>query len=297
MDMSLMRIGTLGAYMKNMEKQAVWQQKQDTGNYTAHGKTLEEWLESTRNDRVSITMTEEMEKQKELDDPEIQAIYYKVQTGKKLSAKEMEYLQKNDPEVYAKALSIQEERKAFERDLKRCKTQEDVQRLKLTQVSQSLSQVNEISNNPVIPLEKKLQYAMLENAKVTAIAEETAKFVRSGEYEKLPTEAEQNKALEEMREDKELKPEETRPEDVQVSEDENGATEGAGTSERPEASEGSETSEGVETTTDRQEDGIESEEEKKLKRAKAKAAYDITGGGNEDAQILAEQVVSFSKKI
>ncbi len=82
MDMSLMRIGTLGAYMKNMEKQAVWQQKQDTGNYTAHGKTLEEWLESTRNDRVSITMTEEMEKQKELDDPEIQAIYYKVQTGK-----------------------------------------------------------------------------------------------------------------------------------------------------------------------------------------------------------------------
>lgn len=223
MDMSLMRIGTLGAYMKNMEKQAVWQQKQDTGNYTAHGKTLEEWLESTRNDRVSISMTEEMEKQKELDDPEIQAIYYKVQTGKKLSAKEMEYLQKNDPEVYAKALSIQEERKAFERDLKRCKTQEDVQRLKLTQVSQSLSQVNEISNNPVIPLEKKLQYAMLENAKVTAIAEET--------------------------------------------------------------------------TARKEADSIESEEGKKLKRAKAKAAYGITGGGNEDAEILAEQVVSFSKKI
>ncbi len=204
--------------------------------------------------------------------------------------------------MYAKALSIQEERKAFERDLKRCKTQEDVQRLKLTQVSQSLSQVNEISNNPVIPLEKKLQYAMLENAKVTAIAEETAKFVRSGEYEKLPTEAEQNKAPEEMREDKEIKPEEARPEemrteemrteDVQVSTDETETTEGSGTSE------GTEASERIETTTARQEaDSIESEEEKKLKRAKAKAAYGITGGGNEDAEILAEQVVSFSKKI
>jgi len=110
---------------------------------------------------------------------------------------------------------------------------------------------------------------MLENAKVTAIEEETAKFVRSGEYEKLPTEAEQNKAMEEMREDKEIKseemkPEEMRPEDVQVSEDEAGTIEGAGTSERTEASEG------IETTTAHQEtDHIESEEEKKLKRAKA----------------------------
>lgn len=286
MDMSLMRIGTLGAYMKNMEKQAVWQQKQDTGNYTAHGKTLEEWLESTRNDRVSITMTEAIDRQKELDDPEIQAIYYKVQTGKKLSAKEMEYLQKNDPEVYAKALSIQQERKAYERDLKRCKTQEDVQRLKLTQVGQSLSQVNEISNNPVIPLEKKLQYAMLENAKVTAIAEETEKFVRSGEYDKLPTEAEQNKALEKMKDEKERKPEETKPEDAQVMAEETGT------------SEDTEAAEGLEATTARQEkDGIESEEEKKLKRAKAKAAYGITGANNEDAEILAEQVVSFSKSI
>lgn len=276
MDMSLMRIGTLGAYMKNMEKQAVWQQKQDTGNYTARGKTLEEWLESAK-DRVSITMTEAMEKQKELDDPEIQTIYYKVQTGKKLSAKEMEYLQKNDPEVYAKALSIQQERKAYERDLKRCKTQEDVQRLKLSQVSQSLSQVNEISNNPVIPLEKKLQYAMLENAKVTAIAEETEKFVRSGEYDKLPTEAEQNKALEEMREEKEMQPEETKPEDVQVKEEEIAMS--------------------TDTDKNEQDDGIESEEEKKWKRAKAKAAYGIAGGVNEDAEMLAEQVVSFSKSI
>lgn len=299
MDMSLLRIGTLGAHMKNMEKAAMWDLKQKSGDLTSHKKTLDEWLEATRQDPV---ISEQIEAQKKQDDPDVQAIYYKVQMGKKLTAEEMKYLQANDPETYAKAVSIQQERKAYEWDLKRCKTQEDVQRLKLTQISQSLSTVKEISSNPNIPLEKKLQYAMLENAKVKAIAEETARFIKSGEYAELPTEAEVRQAEREMKEEgqaAQTEGTEEQTEDTEKKADlEKQFEEEVGkifTQAAEKIMEGS-----IDTEDNRQHDEaemIESEEEKKTKRARAKAAYAEFSGPDAEAEALAAEVVSFSKSV
>lgn len=308
MDMSLMRIGTLGAYIKNMEKAAMWQMKKESGDLTSHKMSLDEWLEETRADTVSIT--ERIEEQKEKDDPDVQAIYYKVQTGKKLTQEEMEYLQQNDPETYAKALSIQQERKAYERELKQCKTQEDVQRLKMTKLGESLSMVNEISNNPNIPLEKKLEYAMMENARVTAITEETEKFIKSGEYEKLPTEAEQKEAMEEMREDKGIVPE---VEENAASEEQKQASEAAVQTDRSASQRMPEMETEAPQTTPEMEneapqpmvelsgedanDTTESDAEKKVRRARAKAAYGAVSPEQDDTAMLTAKVQSFSRSV
>lgn len=306
MDMSLMRIGTLGAYIKNMEKAAVWQMKKESGDLTSHKLSLDEWLEQTRTDTVSIT--ERIEEQKKKDDLDVQTIYYKVQTGKKLSQKEMEYLQQNDPETYAKALSIQQERKAYERELKQCKTQEDVQRLKLTKIGESLSMVNEISNNPNIPLEKKLEYVMMENARVTAITEETDKFIEKGDYAKLPTEAEQREVQEEIKEDKEAAVEKEDKEAAIAPEEKEEpaagsleATEAPATAQKdvtgaadPATGDPQSVSEPSEADVD---DAIESDAEKKVKRARAKAAYGAMTPEQNEAAALAAQVKSFSRSV
>ncbi len=284
MDMSLMRIGTLGTYMRNMEKHAQWQMKQKSGDYLSHKKSLQEWFEETKVNNPELA--ERIKEQAEKDKPEIQAIYTKVQYGKKLSPAEMKYLQTNDPETYAKAVSIQQERKAYENELKQCRTKEDVQRLKMSKVATSLAAVKDIESNPEIPEEKKLEYVMMENARVEAINEITEKFVEKGEYDKLPTEAEYNKVIKEEHEAKE----------EAVSGKENDVESGSVNTDESVSSDSDKVqADDVKSVSDKDDDYIESEEEKKVKRAKAKAAYNIFDGHNDEAAQLAEEVTSFSR--
>ena len=66
----------------------------------------------------------------------------KLQNGEKLSSEEMEYLRKNAPELYEKALQISTERTACENELKNCKSKEDVQRLKMHKTASYLPEVH-----------------------------------------------------------------------------------------------------------------------------------------------------------
>jgi len=297
MDMSLMRIGTLGTYMRNMEKHAQWQMKQQSGDYLSHKKSLQEWLEDTRENNP--TLAESIEKQAEMDKPEIQAIYTKVQYGKKLSPTEMKYLQTNDPETYAKALSIQQEKKAFENELKQCRTKEDVQRLKMTKVATSFAAVKDIESNPNISDAKKLEYVMMENARVEAISDVVDKFVEKGEYDKLPTEAEYNKVMKEEHEakeeavsDKKNEPDET----VSDKEDEYHETVAGAEYSKVQDVATLKSEMKIDNKFDRDEyDAIETEEEKKVKHAKAKAAYSIFDGQNDEAAQLAAEAAKFSR--
>ena len=47
MRMNLLSIGNLSTYMKNVKLQTQWDLKQQTGNYAAKGKNLDEWLDSS----------------------------------------------------------------------------------------------------------------------------------------------------------------------------------------------------------------------------------------------------------
>lgn len=192
--MNIMMISSLNTYTKNMSMKMKWQQKQSSGDYGV-GKAAykDQWAKEQAEEAEGPGKPSGSAK-------ELNKIRMKLNAGKRLTSEEMAYLEEHDPETYKKAKSIEMERQAYEQELKRCKTKEDVQRLKMSHAAASLSSVNEIKNNPKIPSGKKLELIVQEHRRFCAIEEETQKFVDSGRYSKLPTEQEQQKAEKEMEE-------------------------------------------------------------------------------------------------
>ena len=170
-----------------MEMQMKWQQKKANSDFTADG--------SMKLDAVSRQAEEIRQAQADGSAKLAAQIRTKLANGKKLTAEEMEYLQKNDPQMYQKVKSIEAEQKNYENELKRCKTKEEVQRVRMNHTAASLSTVNSIKNNPAIPEEKKLELIWREHMKNMALEETTREFVESGQYAKLPTEAEKAEAF------------------------------------------------------------------------------------------------------
>ena len=54
----------------------------------------------------------------------VQKLYHKLESGKKLSADEMQYLRKNDPVTYAKAAKVQVLRESLKKQLKSATSKE-----------------------------------------------------------------------------------------------------------------------------------------------------------------------------
>lgn len=189
---------SIGKYTKNMEMQMKWKQKKANNDFTADGSTKLKW-----NDSVA-RQAEEIRKSQADGSSKLSAqIRTKLATGKKLTREEMDYLQKNDPQTYQKAKAIEEEQKSYEEELKRCRTKEDVQRVKMNYTAASLSVVNNVKNNPAIPEGAKLGIMWQELMKTRALEETMSKFVESGRYAQLPTEAEKAEAEKTLKEAKE----------------------------------------------------------------------------------------------
>lgn len=125
-------------------------------------------------------------------EPSMDTIMAKMNAGQELSPAELEHLKKTNPELYSKAVQVAAEKKAYEERLKNCKTKEDVQRAKMAALSGVMVRVNDISNNPNIPEDKKLAMIQHESRRAQAFNEATAEYVKSTEYAKKPTEAERN---------------------------------------------------------------------------------------------------------
>lgn len=193
--MNFFMIQSLGTYTKNMEMQMKWQQKKANNDFTADGSTK-------LNDPIARQAEEIRMAQADESSKISSQIRTKLANGKKLTREEMDYLQKNDPQTYQKAKAIEEEQKSYEEELKRCKTKEDVQRVKMNRTAASLSVVNSVKNNPAIPEGAKLGIIMQELMKNKALEETISAFVKSGRYAQLPTEAEKmeaEKAIEEAK--------------------------------------------------------------------------------------------------
>lgn len=196
MDFSVMQ--SIGKYTKNMEMQMKWKQKKANNDFTADGSTKLKWNDS------AAQQAEEIRKSQADGSSKLSAqIRTKLATGKKLTREEMDYLQKNDPQTYQKAKAIEEEQKSYEEELKRCRTKEDVQRVKMNHTAASLSTVNNVKNNPAIPEGAKLGIMWQELMKTRALEETMSKFVESGRYAQLPTEAEKAEAEKTLKEAKE----------------------------------------------------------------------------------------------
>ncbi len=186
---------SIGAYTRNMEMQLKWQQKKENNDFTADGSMK---LDATARQAEEIRLSQADGSAKFASQ-----IRSKLANGQKLTKEEMEYLEKNDPQTYQKVKAIEAEKKSYEKELKRCKTKEEVQRVRMNHTAASLSAVNSIKNNPAIPEGKKLELIWQEHQKNMALEEITKEFVESGGYAQLPTEAEKAEAEKEMKEAKE----------------------------------------------------------------------------------------------
>lgn len=195
--MNFFAVQNMNNYTKSMEMQMKWQKKKATGDFTADGST------KLDNDPVR-RQAEEIRKSRADGSAKLSAqIDLKLNTGKKLTAEEMEYLQKTDPQKYQKLKAMEAEQKNYEKELKRCKTKEEVQRVRMSHTASSLGAVNSIMNNPAIPEEKKFELVMHEHHKHMALETTTKEFVESGKYAKLPTDAEKMKAEKDLKEARE----------------------------------------------------------------------------------------------
>ena len=104
----------------------------------------------------------------------------KLKSGKRLSAAEMEYLRKNDPDMYAKAVRIAREREAYEKELRNCRTKQDVQRLRLGKMSSLMSELNTAAAANDTAAAEEIQM------RASAIGDEHGRFVGSKTYMRLP---------------------------------------------------------------------------------------------------------------
>lgn len=280
--MNFFTFQSLNTYTKNMEMQMKWQKKKNTSDFKADG--------STKLDSVS-RQAEEIRKANADGSAKMAGqIDLKLNSGKKLTAEELEYLQKHDPQKYQKVKQIEAEQKNYENELKKCKTKDEVQRVRMAHTASSLSAVNNIKNNPAIPEEKKFELIMYEHRKNQAIEAATAEFVESGKYAKLPTEEEQLKAEKDLKEAKEaeLQPEEGTEETEGAAKEENNKDEssaqqvvdaGAKTLRRTEAEIARRKAmAALDERTMTRTEAETTPEALKVKRARAEAAYRASGG-------------------
>ncbi len=174
--------GTLRASMKNAELK-------------------QKFAERTQNQARNKPAAEKTEKQKQIEQIAAQmkdiresniisSIDTKLRTGAELTDSELLYLQKKNPELYKKAMDIKREREQYKRELKECRTKEDVERLNSRKTSQFLSEIKAVQSNPNIDEGKKRELLERIGRRAMAILKEHTLFIASKRYKDLPTEDE-----------------------------------------------------------------------------------------------------------
>ncbi len=183
--MDFTTIGSVSGYLSTKNMQNIWQNKKNTKNYTAkseNSKSFDKWIEEQQ-EKIKNPYGTEEENQK---DKTLTQIRSKLDRGAKLTSGELEYLRKKDPVAYSRHRALEAEKAEYKRALKRCRTKEDVQKLKMSKIGSALSVVNAVKNDPHISPEKKLEAIKAQQRRITEIDKITTKFVVRGEYSKLP---------------------------------------------------------------------------------------------------------------
>lgn len=284
--MDLNSIGNMNLHLRTMEMKSMWNMRKKNNDYTSKGQMrLDQMFESTYGASAEENGG---------TDKKLSAIQQKLYNGGKLTPEEREYLKAKNPQAYNELVQEEQEQKAYEQELRRCQTKEEVERVKMTRIGQSLSTVNEVKNNPNIPKEKKLALIAREKRRTDAVNESTQKFIESGEYAKLPTEAE--KALAEK---KEAEREKQKAEALQEAAKENAeaitkAPKQAASPEKTDETANIEETETIKTQEVKDPDSVlpaseryvESAEERKVRRAKAKAAYNSAASADFEAKSI-----------
>jgi len=101
----------------------------------------------------------------------MECITNKIKFGKRLTHDEMEFLKIHNPDLYARAVKIEQEREEYRNALRSCKTKEEARNLQMIRTLQ-----------PKLDSDIKM-----------ALFDEFTEFVKSNEFEELPSEQELDK--------------------------------------------------------------------------------------------------------
>lgn len=205
--------GTITNAVKYQVMNSKWQQKKDSGHVLSKEERneRENWTEE---DYLIADFEEQAAQNREAS--KNTEIKNKIMSGAALTQEEIEYLEKNNPEDLKKYREIKAERKAYEDKLKKCRTKDEVERVKTETMVEYMSSLKSVVNNPNIPKGAKLAKAQEMLAKTNNIQEVHLKFVQSESYQKLPTEAEE---AEQQKKERELEDAENRIESGETEPD------------------------------------------------------------------------------
>lgn len=174
--------GTISSAVKLQFLENKWQQKKNDIN------SKKPVREMTAEERMIADYQEQIDRERESNSHA--DLYNKLKSGGKLSAEEISYLEQNDPEALRKYREDQAEKEAYERELKNCKTKDDVDRLKMNKLGNFAAQAKKITTDPYIPLDKKLELMNQLNDKLCRVNQAHMEFIKSEQYRDMPTEAE-----------------------------------------------------------------------------------------------------------
>ena len=173
--------GTIKSAVKLDALMGKWEEKKANKDWRKDSNLTEE-------ERMICQFQEDLASMREGNKTE--EIASKVYSGQRLSSEELDYLQKECPELYKDYMEIRNEREGYERKLKNCKTKEEVDRVKTDQMNQYAATAKKTFNNPNIPLGEKYRIARKLLAKITGVVEAEAEFKASKEYKDLESEHE-----------------------------------------------------------------------------------------------------------
>ena len=186
---------SLNHIRKNAKLESKWEKRKQEGFST-------DGLTERQKDNVTFMQTYKEQQENNPEDKELQRITNKIYAGGDLTEKEMQYLQKKNPVLYQKMRAVEAEAKQYEEDLNRCKTKDEAQRIKMNKINASVASIRSVESNPNISDADKLAFAQAEQAKMREIEKITTKFIESGAYAALPTDAEKFQTEKELAEAK-----------------------------------------------------------------------------------------------
>ncbi|MDE6675727.1 MAG: hypothetical protein K2K19_13130 [Acetatifactor sp.] len=122
----------------------------------------------------------------------------KLKAGYTLTNEEITYLRRNNPEALKDYEEVKQERAAYEKQLKSCKSKEEAEKLKLTKMGSFMAETKAISNDPYIPKSKKLQLLEKLQEKAAGVQAVHQNFTETLRYQQLPeSEDERRKTVDE----------------------------------------------------------------------------------------------------
>lgn len=188
--------GTVNSYVKGIALNNKWEMKKKNNDFTPEKKLTEM---QRKNEQFKASYKLQKKQEKELTDEIMADIHKKIDAGTKLTPDELNYLQSKDPVLYQKVKDMEREVKEYEEKLKKCKTKDEVNRVKMQKFSEITSALSAAKNAPE---GQKLAMAQHVMKRLASLQKCELKVAKSGHFNSLPTDEEYNKAMAELKGEK-----------------------------------------------------------------------------------------------